>query len=267
MTDIPGYKPALPNDPEYIKKINAQLLKTKEPAHLEFNRLNHLLELLGIKENPYDFIHPEITDFEKSDAVAEKAFELLHTQLISPEIQKALDALWNYLSDQDPLEHAELIFVFGGPELSARGLFAAELYKRGLAPKILFSGHGQRHMQDVPKAEAEIMATVAKEAGVPEENIIIENKSKNTPENVILSFKEFEKLNFFPKSLILCTVPEHMLRAYLTFKSQATWNPKLMRAVVPTSYSKLDYYKNKNIWKFVFFEYLKLYGAHKMGHI
>ena len=89
---------------------------------------------------------------------------------------------------QQPPRPADLALAFGfhvaeGADRRARR--AAQLYRDGFVPRLLFSGGAPRE----PGAEAEAlrMARVAREAGVPAEAILIEPFSRTTAENVICS--------------------------------------------------------------------------------
>ena len=84
---------------------------------------------------------------------------------------------------QEPV-NADVIIGFGNfnTDIARR---AAELYHQGYAPKILFTGGLGRNTEGMlPEAEAVRFAKVAMECGVPEGDIILEDKSRNTKENI-----------------------------------------------------------------------------------
>jgi uncharacterized SAM-binding protein YcdF (DUF218 family) len=91
--------------------------------------------------------------------------------------------LWDYHRLNHELSPADGILVFGSNDLRVAE-HAAQLFHRGQAPWILFSGARGRMTQDWPETEAEAMARVARECGVPEEAIFIENKATHTGENI-----------------------------------------------------------------------------------
>ena len=95
-----------------------------------------------------------------------------------------LQVIWDYLGmHQEPVQ-ADVIVGFGNfnTDIARR---AAELYHQGYAPKILFTGGLGRNTEGMlPEPEAVRFAKVAMECGVPEENIILEDKSRNTKENI-----------------------------------------------------------------------------------
>ena len=95
-----------------------------------------------------------------------------------------LQVIWDYLCLNQTLEKADCIVGFGNfnTDIARR---AAELYHQGLAPKVLFTGGLGRNTEGLlPEPEAVRFAKVAMECGVPEEDILIEEKSRNTRENI-----------------------------------------------------------------------------------
>lgn len=104
-----------------------------------------------------------------------------------------LQVLWDYLRLDEPVEKADCIVGFGNfnTEIARR---AAELYRQGAAPKILFTGGLGRNTQGLlPEPEAVRFAKVAMACGVPEADIILEPRSANTRENILFTREELEK--------------------------------------------------------------------------
>ena len=100
------------------------------------------------------------------------------------EYLEPLQVIWDYLGmHQEPCK-ADCIVGFGNfnTNIARR---AAELYHQGYAPKILFTGGLGRNTEGLlPEPEAVRFAKVAMQCGVPEEDILIEDKSTNTKENI-----------------------------------------------------------------------------------
>lgn len=98
-----------------------------------------------------------------------------------------LQVLWDYLQLHQQPRKADVIVGFGNfnTNIARR---AAQLYFQGLAPKILFTGGLGRNTQGLlPEPEAVRFARVAREMGVPEQDILLEDKSTNTAENIQLT--------------------------------------------------------------------------------
>lgn len=107
---------------------------------------------------------------------------------------KPLGVIWDYLGMHQTPGKADVIVGFGNfnDNIARR---AAQLYHQGLAPKILFTGGlGRNTVGLLPESEAARFARVAMECGVPEVDIIKEDKSTNTAENIIFTKKLLEEL-------------------------------------------------------------------------
>ena len=105
-----------------------------------------------------------------------------------------LQVIWNYLCLHQPPQKADVIVGFGNfnTDIARR---AAELYHQGYAPKILFTGGLGRNTEGLlPEPEAVRFAKVAMECGVPECDIILEDKSTNTKENILFTRDKLREL-------------------------------------------------------------------------
>ncbi|QJE94922.1 YdcF family protein [Luteolibacter luteus] len=105
---------------------------------------------------------------------------------LSPEVLAAAKCLWSYHRLGHKLEPADIILVFGSSDLRVAG-HAADLWKAGYAPRILFSGARGRMTGGWAETEAAAMAKVALSAGVTEECILREEFATNTGENIRFS--------------------------------------------------------------------------------
>ena len=97
---------------------------------------------------------------------------------------KPLQVIWDYLCLHRQPQKADVIVGFGNfnTDIARR---AAELYLQGYAPKVLFTGGLGRNTEGLlPEPEAVRFARVAMECGVPEKDILLEEKSTNTKENI-----------------------------------------------------------------------------------
>ena len=105
-----------------------------------------------------------------------------------------LQVIWDYLRLGQKPEKCDCIVGFGNfnTDIARR---AAELYLQGYAPKILFTGGLGRNTEGLlPEPEAVRFAKVAMECGVPEQDIILEDQSTNTAENILFTRKKLEQL-------------------------------------------------------------------------
>ena len=97
--------------------------------------------------------------------------------------------LWDFMHMDQPLEKADVIVGFGcyDEDIPRR---CAELWHQGFAPWVCFSGGLGRNTSGIwSKSEAERFAAIAMAEGVPENRIILENKSTNSAENLLFTPK------------------------------------------------------------------------------
>jgi uncharacterized SAM-binding protein YcdF (DUF218 family) len=102
-----------------------------------------------------------------------------------------------------------------------RVMHPVQLYKLGKIKKILVSG-GSGRLVDVEIKEAESIARVLRDSGIPEEDIMLELNSNNTYENAKFS-AEIIKEKFSGKKLLLITSAFHMRRAKACFDKQGLY--------------------------------------------
>lgn len=102
------------------------------------------------------------------------------------------------------------------PCLAARVEHAAELYKQGYADKIIMSGGDD---SEDGKNEASTMQDIAQKFQIPKNDILLENKSKSTFENIVFSSKLMKERNI--KTVVIVTEPFHSPRAGLVAKKAA----------------------------------------------
>ncbi|MBX4189042.1 YdcF family protein [Candidatus Parcubacteria bacterium] len=207
-------RPHLHSDSNYIQRVKGLLHSHEELEVLHFEYLEDTLKSLGFEINLEESYTGE-TVGDVIPKIIDQAFEHITTHPPNKEVLEKILQLWDYLAENDTLENADLIYVFGGiGEAAVKE--ALKLKNEGYAPKILFSGKKASYMADVEITEAEKYAEIAIEAGISKEDILIENESVNTPENIVNSAKLLHSLNFLPKKVIAVSLPYHMKRAGLS---------------------------------------------------
>ena len=150
--------------------------------------------------------------------------------VLNGRIRALAETIWEYHQLHHRLVAADVILVLCSHDTSvaARG---AQLWLDGWAPHLLFSGGLgaiTRRMWHEP--EADQFARIAVAMGVPREQILIENQSTNTGENVRFSRRLLDARGIDPARLILVQKPYMERRSYATF--QKVWPG---RQVVVTS--------------------------------
>jgi hypothetical protein len=261
----PLYKPHIPTDKKYISDVG-ELIKNENREDIDFDILNKIFNFLNITDNLFEEVNLENLNPDSLKEKIKRAFTLINSNEVDTDLLNALYKAWDYLSETDSLEKADLIFVFGGTN-THRVNEAVRLYKEEYSPYILFTGQKASYMKDSDISEAEYYAEIAIGQGVPESALILEHKAKNTPENVVNSYKILKERNMIPSKVIIITLPYHMRRSYYTFKAGAIGNPTIIRDIIPSSkYTRENYYKSEEGFSYICFEFIKIYGGRLMGH-
>ena len=126
--------------------------------------------------------------------------------------------LWDYQHLNHILEKADCILALGSHDLRVAER-AADIYQEGWAPRIVFSGGLGNLTQHIwTEPEADQFARIAEQRGVPKKDILIENKSTNTGENILFTQQLLKEKKLDPESFILVQKPYMERRSYATFK-------------------------------------------------
>ena len=128
-----------------------------------------------------------------------------------------LKLIWDYMSIETPLAHADAIVVAGSADMDVAA-YAAELYGTGFAPLLVFSGAAQ---PGTDTAAADLFAKVALSRGVPDSAILREPHAINAGQTIILSQRLLAKQGITPTTIILVHKP-YMSRSFLA-TAEAQW--------------------------------------------
>ncbi len=175
--------------------------------------------------------------------------------------------LWDYMHMDMPLEKADCIVGFGcyNEEIATR---AAELYHAGWAPKILFSGGlGRNTKQMWTRSEAERFADIAQAQGVPQADILIENRSTNTGENILFTkemlagtgvnriigiHKPFMERRlyaamkvYWPEMDCIVTSPQEDIETYVRLSAAQGIDEKRVIEILAGDFQRMDVYAKK----------------------
>jgi len=179
------------------------------------------------------------------------------------EVDEAAKILWDYNHLNHKLEKADVILVLGGNDTRVAE-HGVKLFLDGFAPLIIFSGGFGRLTGNWARPEAQTFADIAISKGIPEKDILVEDKSTNTGENIDFTKTLLQKKGIYVNKLILVQKPYMERRAYATFKKR--WPEKeVIVSSPPISYED---YPNKEIPKDLMINLIvgdtqrnKLYGA------
>ena len=137
---------------------------------------------------------------------------------MEPRAYDSLKVIWDYLHLNMEPGPADCIVGFGNYNVNI-ALRAAELYRAGYAPKVLFTGGLGRNTAGMwTGSEAERFAAAAVAAGVPESDVIVEDKSTNTAENITFTRDKLAELGLTVRRLLGVHQPFMERRIYAAMK-------------------------------------------------
>ena len=120
---------------------------------------------------------------------------------------------------QEPVR-AELAMVFAADceeDMARRTRRGVALYRQGYVPRLLLTGGG---VLARVRPEAKRLAEIARELGVPDVDLLVEDRSSNTFQNVQCSRALLEEHGLLDKlgTVLLVSSEWHMRRVLLTMK-------------------------------------------------
>lgn len=124
------------------------------------------------------------------------------------------DRLEDFLIAEQAPSYADVIIVLSGDEQAKRVAYGAGLFKQGYANKMLMAGGASWAWSATC---AEVMKKQAVHLGVPQDSILLEEKSATTYENAKYSLEVMQTRGY--KSAILVTSHYHTRRAKIIFNS------------------------------------------------
>jgi len=122
---------------------------------------------------------------------------------------------------------ADAIVVVSGGDTNARVDAAIERYRNGWSPLLIFSGAAQ---DENGPSNAQAMKTRAVSQGVPSENVVIEEFSRNTAENAANTSTFINNRHL--SKIILVTSAYHQRRASLEFGARLGRSVEIVNAPV-----------------------------------
>lgn len=184
-------------------------------------------------------------------------------------VYENLSVLWDYMHLNMEPRQADCIVGFGNYN-TAIALRAAELYHQGLAPKVLFSGGLGRNTDGRwSGSEAARFGALAAEAGIPWEDIILEDRSTNTAENIRFTREKLRELGlevrtilgvhqpfmerriyaalkvYWPELDAVITSPRTSIREYIEIAARQGLDEKTAVEVVVGDFQRIDVYAKK----------------------
>lgn len=190
--------------------------------------------------------------------------------------QRQIEELTNivFLPEMEPVP-CDAIFIFGGTH-PGHWEKAIEAYKKGYGQKIIITGGvsptGVKHpdWNDQNEPEANVIVSKLTENGIKQDDIVFENQSQNTLENVLFAKEVFD---FSTIESLLFVGKNHA--AGRQYRTLAQHLPKNLQ-FVPFGFDAHfhGYTISRNNWMYsetgrarVLGEYLRIIHYGKMGHL
>ncbi len=126
-------------------------------------------------------------------------------------------------------QRVDAIVAVSGGDTSARTAQAIDMYHKGWAPTLIFSGAAA---DKSGPSNAEVMEKQALAAGVPASAILLDDTSETTTQNAVNSHNIFEQQGIH--SVILVTSAYHQRRAGLEFGKRAGSSIRIINHPVAT---------------------------------
>ncbi|MFB7516332.1 YdcF family protein [Streptomyces sp. NPDC056144] len=124
--------------------------------------------------------------------------------------------LWDFQQMGHTPRPCSVLVGLGSHDLGVADV-AVGLYRRGLAPVIVFTGATSRTTEGrMPRGEAEHYRERALESGVPEDVVLVEPRARNTGENLRFSRELLAERGIEVSSVLLVSKPYEERRAYAT---------------------------------------------------
>jgi uncharacterized SAM-binding protein YcdF (DUF218 family) len=139
---------------------------------------------------------------------------------INNEILRLAKVLWDYHYLDVGLRPVDFILALGSHDERVAE-YAAELALKNVAPILITSGgFGKVTGQIWGVSEGERFAKIARELGVPESRILVEETATNTGDNITKTQELLRNRQINAKSAVLVTKPYMRRRAYATATKQ-----------------------------------------------
>lgn len=191
-----------------------------------FDELHQVASRAGVDLSVFD--NYERRSFDIVIAELHAVVDSLERFLSHPEQHSSAEVLYHPLSRASSPEQSDLIFVFGSSQ-NLRITKAVELYKQGIAPIIMTTG-ASPHWGVSVESEGDRTARYAVELGVPENDIIVENRSIATPDNVKRGIDILEGMNWHPSRITIVTSEFNVRRAEMDMYKFSSWDIEIFVA-------------------------------------
>jgi len=163
------------------------------------------------------------------------------SKVVTDQDRSDAELIWGYHQMGHEVRPCEVAIGLGSHDLGV-AVHAAELYRAGLFPVMVFTGATSPTTRErFPRGEAVHYREHAVELGVPAEAILVEPRATNTGANMALSREVLAAAGLRPTSALLICKPYMQRRAFAT--AGKVW-PELQVVCASEPLSLPDYVKN-----------------------
>lgn len=136
------------------------------------------------------------------------------TAILPPEHRADIDILWDFNQMHHELRPVDLAVGLGSHDLGV-ATHTAELYHRGLFPKIVFTGaNAPTTVERFPRGEAVHYREHALSLGVPDDVILVEPRATNTGDNIDFTRDLVREHDIDVTSIVIVSRPYQQRRGY-----------------------------------------------------
>ncbi|MCB5165991.1 YdcF family protein [Streptomyces bambusae] len=136
--------------------------------------------------------------------------------MISEQAWADAEALWDFHQMHHEPRPCSVLVGLGSHDLGVADA-TVDLYRRGMAPLIVFTGATSPTTRSrMPRGEAVHYRERALELGVPPQHVLVEPHARNTGENIRLSRDLLKEAGTHVDSVLLVSKPYEERRAYAT---------------------------------------------------
>lgn len=141
-------------------------------------------------------------------------------QGITEDQRQAAQLIWDYHRMRHELRPCEAAIALGCNDLGV-STYAADLYRSGLFPTLVFTGGNSAATINVfPRGEAVHFHEHALALGVPARAMLLEPKAANTGQNIAFAREALTAAGVRPRSVLLICMPYMERRAFATCREQ-----------------------------------------------
>ncbi|WP_405981045.1 YdcF family protein [Streptomyces sp. NBC_00158] len=141
-------------------------------------------------------------------------------QEVTEDQRQAAQLIWDYHHMRHDLRPCDAAIALGCNDLGV-STYAADLYKAGCFPTLVFTGGNSAATRDVfPRGEAVHFHEQALALGVPAHAMLLEPNAANTGQNIEFAREVLSAAGVRPRSVLLICMPYMERRAFATCREQ-----------------------------------------------